>query len=250
MIDQGLMGRCSSDINIHNPSENNAIERYNSQGALCALCLAASSLFLPASACAVVISEILYDATGSDAGNVFVELYGAPGTSLSGWSLQAINGDNGALYETVSLSGLIPTDGVFVIADILSGGGTNIANADLITSVDFQNGPDSVQLFNGATLVDAIGYGDFTGLFFAGEGTPAPDPSPGSSLARTNPLLDSNDNLADFAVLTVPTPGIVPITAVPVPAALTLFGSGLALLLLRPGRRYPSLARTIIQSTV
>lgn len=216
------------------------MERYNSQGALCALCLAASSLFLPASACAIVISEILYDATGSDAGNVFVELYGTPGTNLSGWSLQAINGDNGAPYKTVSLSGSIPTDGVFVIADMLSGGGTNIANADLITSVDFQNGPDSVQLFDGATLIDAIGYGDFTALFFAGEGDPAPDPSPGSSLARSNPVFDTNDNQTDFIVLTTPTPGTVPITAVPLPPALWLLGSGIALLSLRHKRHTPS----------
>ncbi len=213
------------------------MERYVSHGGVCALCLSAVALSLPASASAVVISEILYDAAGSDAGNVFVELYGAAGTDLSSWSLQAINGGDGSLYKTVSLSGAIPLDGVFVIAEALSGGGTNVVNADLITSVDFQNGPDSVQLFNGATLVDAIGYGDFTGLFFAGEGTAVSDPVAGSSLARTNPLLDTNDNLADFAALTIPTPGTVPISAVPLPAALPLFGYGLTLLTLWSRRR-------------
>ena len=215
------------------------MERYVSQGAVCALCLFLSSLFAPATSNAVVISEILYDATGSDAGNVFVELFGAPGTSLSGWTLRGINGGDGSLYKTVNLSGAIPSDGVFVIADPVSGGGTNVSNADLIISVDFQNGPDSVQLFNGATLIDAIGYGDFTGLFFAGEGSPAPDPAAGSSLARSNPLFDTNNNQADFIVLTAPTPGTVPISAVPLPSALWLLGSGIALLSLRH-KRHPS----------
>lgn len=225
------------------------MERYVSHGAVCALCLSLSSLFVPTSANAMVISEILYDASGSDAGNVFVELYGAPGTDLSGWSLQAINGGDGASYKTVNLSGVIPLDGVFVIADALSGGGTNVVNSDLIISVDFQNGPDSVQLFNNATLVDAIGYGDFTGLFFAGEGNAAPDPAAGSSLVRSNPLLDSNNNQADFIVLTTPTPGTVPISAVPLPATLTLFLSGLALLGVRRTRYNLTLDHQLIQST-
>ena len=203
----------------------------SSKGAVCALCLSSFGLLsLSSNASAVVISEILYDAVSADAGKVFVELYGAPDTDLSGWSLQGINGDNGSIYKTVALSGIIPPDGVFVVADELSGGGTNVANADLVMSVDFQNGPDSVQLFNGGTLIDAIGYGDFTGLFFAGEGQAAPDPAPGSSLARLNPLLDTDDNSADFAVLTTPTPGIVPISSVPLPASLYLLGSGLLLL--------------------
>jgi hypothetical protein len=187
-------------------------------------------LSLPITANAVLISEILYDASGTDAGNVFVELYGAPGTDLSGWSLQGVNGGDGATYKTVVLNGLIPTDGVFVIGDLLTGGGTNIVNTDLIVSVDFQNGPDSVRLFNGVTLIDAIGYGDFTGQIFAGEGLAAPDPAAGSSLARISPLIDTGDNLSDFASLTTPTPGTVPITAVPLPASLYLLGSGLALL--------------------
>jgi uncharacterized protein len=203
----------------------------SSKGAVCALCLYSFGLLsLSSNASAVVISEIFYDAVSADAGKVFVELYGAPDTDLNGWSLQGINGDNGSVYKTVALSGIIPPDGVFVVADALSGGGTSVANADLVISVDFQNGPDSVQLFNGGTLIDAIGYGDFTGLFFAGEGQAAPDPAPGSSLARVNPLLDTDDNSADFAVLTTPTPGIVPISSVPLPASLYLLGSGLLLL--------------------
>jgi hypothetical protein len=212
------------------------MERLVSRTGLCALCLSAI-LSSPVTANAVVISEILYDASGTDVGNVFVELYGAPGTDMSGWSLQGINGGNGASYKTVALSGLIPVDGVFVVGDLLTGGGTNIANADLIVSVDFQNGPDSVRLLNGATLIDAIGYGNFTGQIFAGEGLAAPGPVAGSSLARVNPLFDTDNNFADFTVLTSPTPGTVPITAVPLPASLYLLGSGLTMLSMRRSLR-------------
>lgn len=209
------------------------MERSVPRTGLCALCLSAL-LSSPVTANAVVISEILYDASGTDAGNVFVELYGAPGTDLSGWSLQGVNGGDGGVYKTVALNGVIPFDGVFVIGDALSGGGTNIVDSDFIVSVDFQNGPDAVRLLNGATVIDALGYGDFTGQVFAGEGAAAPDPVAGSSLARVNPQVDTDNNLADFSVLTTPTPGTVPVVAtVPLPASLYLLGSGLAMLATR-----------------
>lgn len=205
------------------------MERYVARGALCAFCFSSVALSLPSSACAVVLSEVLYDATGSDAGKSFVELYGTPGTDLSGWSLRGVNGGDGAVYKTVTLNGTIPLDGVFVIGDLASGS-TLVPNADQVVSVDFQNGPDSIQLYNGSVLVDALGYGNFTGLYFAGEGQPTSIAPAGSSLVRLNPTIDTNDNLADFVVLAAPTPGQVSVSPVPLPASLYLLGSGLALL--------------------
>ena len=66
---------------------------------------------------AVQISEVLYDATGSDNGKVFVELWGAAGTSLDGYKLEGVNGGDGAVGPTLTLSGVIPGDGFFVVGD-------------------------------------------------------------------------------------------------------------------------------------
>jgi hypothetical protein len=175
-----------------------------------------------------VISEVLYDAAGTDNGSVFVELFGAPGAVLDGLLLEGVNGADGSVYSTIMLSGIIPADGVFVIGDDSGDGTTLVGSADLVMNVDFQNGPDSVVLRDTSGVLDALGYGDFTGGVFAGEGNAAPDVPGGTSLARVNPLLDSNDNLTDFASLEVPTPGSVPVSAVPLPPAVMLFLSGVA----------------------
>jgi hypothetical protein len=88
-------------------------------------------------------------------------------------------------------------------------------------------------------VLDAVGYGSFSvGDVFAGEGSPAPDPAAGGSIARFDPRIDSGDNGSDFVALATPTPGVVPgASPVPVPAALWLFGSGLLPMLLSGRRR-------------
>jgi hypothetical protein len=175
-----------------------------------------------------VISEVLYDATGADRGNVFVELHGSPGATLNGLVLEGVNGADGSVYKSAVLSGLIPADGVFVIGDDSGNGTSLVANVDLVLDVEFQNGPDSIVLRDANGVLDALGYGDFTSAFFAGEGNAAPDVASGWSLVRGNPLADSDDNAADFFGLDVPTPGLAPASPVPVPPALALFLSGCA----------------------
>jgi len=177
---------------------------------------------------APLISEVFYDAVGSDQAQVFVELYGVAGSVLDDYVLQGINGSNGAAGPILTLSGVIPGDGFFVIADA-DLGVSMVANADLLLDFDFQNGPDSVQLLDPfGVLLDAIGYGDFSGgEIFAGEGTPVPDPAAGESLARLFANVDTDDNLADFVTLATPTPGSGPI-ALPEPHGLVLLGACLA----------------------
>jgi hypothetical protein len=168
---------------------------------------------------AVQISELLYDAIGSDNGTVFFELYGAPGTPLDGYRVEGVNGADGVIGPIVTLAGQIPSDGFFVVADS-DAGATQVVNADQLVNFDFQNGPDSIVLRDAlGNLLDALGYGVFAATeVFAGEGNAAPDGAAGQSLARLFANRDTNDNLADFALLDVPTPGTGPIS-VPEPVA-------------------------------
>ena len=127
-----------------------------------------------------VINEVLYDGPGTDADDVFTELFGTPGLVLDGWSLTGTNGADGAVYRTINLSsGVIPADGIFLIAT----SSTVLTGIDLFANVDWQNGPDSIQLLdNAGTIVDALQYGD-AGGFNGGEGLPALDVDAGMSLS-------------------------------------------------------------------
>lgn len=188
-----------------------------------------------------ILSEVYYDAEGSDDGQSFVELWGEPGTPLDGLTVEGINGANGAPGPAIALSGVIGAGGLFVIADLRSDGTSDVPDADAYANFDFQNGPDSVVLRDGDAWLDAVGYGEFDpDEFFAGEGTPAPDAPAGSSLARVFADVDTDDNAFDFEVLATPTPGRAPLQSVPEPGALALLGSGLAglgaLSRRRPGR--------------
>jgi len=160
-----------------------------------------------------LLSEVLYDASGADGGLVFVEIFGAPGTSLDGFVVEGVNGFNGEVTVGVALSGAIPADGLLVLGSEASGGGSGVPGADLVADFDLQNGPDSVVLRDpDGGVADALGYGDFgSGEVFAGEGAPAPDAPAGSSLARRFADVDRGDNAADFVVLETPTPGSAPI---------------------------------------
>lgn len=192
-----------------------------------------------------ILQEVFYDADGSDAPDAFTEILGTPGMSLDGWSLVGINGGTGAPYRTIDLSGaIVPDDGLLVIATA-SAEPALAAARDVVRSVDWQNGPDAVQLIDPlAVVIDALQYGD-AGAFNAGFGAPAPDAPSGSSLSRDMLGTNTGDNLADFLV-GVPSPGIGPSlmmsppdptpdptpeptrTPVPEPTTMVLLGAGLA----------------------
>lgn len=203
------------------------LRRQSLSAAIVLVALAGASPALPD----LLISEVLYDAVGVDDGGVFLELAGPPGLALAGFRVVGVNGANGAPGPVVVLGGVLPSDGLLLVADLGSDGVSAFPAADWMANVDFQNGPDSILLFEGERLVDALGYGIFgPGDFFEGEGAPAPDVSPGRSLARVFADVDSDDNAADFEVLEIPTPGEANFLAVPEPDSAWLLVSGLAVL--------------------
>lgn len=189
--------------------------------------LVSGFLVAPAVAWAApILYEVLYDGQGADADDVFTEIYGMPGTSLDGWSLRGINGSTGATYRTVSLTGaVIPSDGLLVIGTS-SAAGTVLLARDFTARVDWQNGPDAVQLLDASgAVIDALQYGD-AGSYGAGEGAFAPDVLAGWSLTRDLLATDTDDNAYDFAPSSTPTPGIGPIGASPEPCTLFLVAAG------------------------
>jgi hypothetical protein len=203
----------------------------SSQGAALALVLLAAG---PAAALPV-LSEVFYDAVGTDDGQSFVELYGTPGASLDGLVIEGVNGTGGTVTHTLALTGTFGPDGLFVLADRTSAGTTSVPDADLLLEFDFQNGPDSVVLRSASGVLDALGYGAFlAGEVNAGEGAPAVDPPAGQSLARRFANVDTDDNASDF-LAGAPTPGSAPL-ALPEPTGAGLLGLGL-LGLARLGRR-------------
>lgn len=150
----------------------------------------------------VMINEVLYDPIGTDIG-CFVELMGPPGLSLDDYSLMGINGENAKSYNLINLSGYsIPPDGYFVVAQ-----DENVPNADLIDSkANFQNGPDSIELWDIDRKIDSVGYGDFSTAVFTGEGEPTLDVT-GYSIGRRPDGKDTNNNSIDFIGLAIPSPG-------------------------------------------
>jgi hypothetical protein len=205
--------------------------------ALAALPLLALAAPRPAAALPL-ISEVLYDAVGTDDGQSFVELHGAPGTVLDGWTLELVNGADGEVATTLALLGVIGPSSLYVVADRFSDGTTAVANADLLLNFDLQNGPDSLRLRSPQGVVDAVGFGEFgPAEFFAGEGAPALDVAAGSSLARHFADFDTDDNALDFGELLVPTPGSAFFVPEPGTGLLSAAGTlGLAALGRRGGR--------------
>lgn len=110
------------------------------------------------------INEILYDPSGTDA-NEAVEIAGTAGLSLAGWTLVLYNGNGGAPYATIALSGVIPNQD--------DGNGTLT-----FTTTGIQNGsPDGLALVDGGGNV--VQFLSYEGTFIANGG-------PANGLASTD----------------------------------------------------------------
>ncbi len=164
----------------------------------------------------LVINEIYYDGPGTDEGT-FTEIKGPGGFDLTGYTLVGVNGSNGEDYRTISLDGMvIPADGYVVIAQ-----DETVANYDYIDSgVDWQNGPDELELRLDPDVIDGICYG-YSELLNCEGGTNGPDVSSGSSISRCPDGVDTNNN-EDDTTETTPTPGETNACGIEPPVEMTL----------------------------
>jgi Lysyl oxidase len=159
----------------------------------------------------LLINEVYYDSPGTDAGS-FIEIAGPPNSSLTSYRLKLVNGAGGLEYDApgISLTGkTIGPSGYFLVvqdATVPIPAGTN---SMVSTKANLQNGPDSVQLVLGTTVVDALAYGTFSATeVAAGEGQPAANPGgTAQSLARLPNGKDTESNAVDFGFAATRTPG-------------------------------------------
>ncbi|OGQ91056.1 MAG: hypothetical protein A2289_05160 [Deltaproteobacteria bacterium RIFOXYA12_FULL_58_15] len=158
----------------------------------------------------VVINELLPNEPGSDAetSHSFVELRGVPGTDLKGLRMEHFNGNGGVRLFELPLSGVIPSDGYYVMGE------SGVPNLDQpMIEMDLQNGPDNLRLVDCLDrVVDAVGYGSFGATdVFIGEGMAAIVPAEGQTVGRCFAThftdSDSNDNGSDFQAYVAPAVG-------------------------------------------
>jgi len=203
------------------------------------LLILTSSISLNSNA-AIIINEIDYDQPGSDTAE-FIELFnsGDSTISLDNYSIDLINGNNSSVYRNIDLSGFnINASGYFVVCNDAS----LVANCNYsftTSSSWFQNGaPDAVALYGNAQLLDSVSYEGELSPFTEGDALTISDNNNDiNSLSRISDGFDSNNNALDFRLGCI-TPGsaniegtgncsIPQVSAVPVPAAVWLFGTGL-----------------------
>lgn len=157
-----------------------------------------------------VINEVQTAGAGG-AGDEFVELYNRSGCagSLDGYELKYASGTGttasrrwtGAGGDVLSSHAFAVIAGVgFTATSEPSGRFMGAAGVLAATA-------GSVGLYDpSGVLVDAVGYG-VTAASLLVERTPATAPGVGESIARAPDGRDTNDNNADFALATRPTPG-------------------------------------------
>ncbi len=162
----------------------------------------------------LVINEIDYDQPGSSDSSEFVEILnpGSSAVDLTGYRIEMVDGSGKEAYATYTGTGSLAAGKYLVIGDsAVLGAATLPSDTVKITlgSSGLQQGPDAVRIVRIADdkVMDAVQYeGTPTGL---GEGASAPtDPSTAAdkSIGRCPNGSDSNDNGADFRVMTA-TPG-------------------------------------------
>ena len=160
----------------------------------------------------LVINEIDYDQPGTDTAE-FIELYNGSPTaiSLTGLTLELVNGSNSSVYDTIALGGLGSIDagqylviGPPSIVANLPNGTLSIPFGSADNNVQ-NGGPDAMRLLDGSTVIDAVSYEGVVGG--SSEGGSAGTDTGDGSLQRQPNGADTDNNSADFTFAGTPTPG-------------------------------------------
>ena len=167
----------------------------------------------------VLINEFDTNTASSE----YIELFNTTAADIDlgdGYSLVFYNGNGDSDYQTTTLTGYLPANGFFVIAesgvtDI--GGYTPDQNA---TWGSFQNGTDAVALVNNGTQVDAIIYGSsadtgLEALLGLSAGTLISNGGSGSSSRVTDGQGGSSYANDDWHITATRTPGATNVAAPP-----------------------------------
>lgn len=162
---------------------------------------------LAASSSVVLISEVLVGKTGA-AEQEFVELYNqtSQDVNLTGFSLKkkTSSGSEGYLVSTAKFKDVVlPAHGFLLVA--------HPTYQDKPVDVVYPSASygmaanNTVILYNGAEVVDKVGYGTASDF----EGQAAANPDAGKSLARkvvAGVMQDTDNNAADFVLQDIPEP--------------------------------------------
>lgn len=141
-------------------------------------------------ASAVWINEFHYDNAGTDTGE-FIEVAGAAGADLTGWSIVFYDGVDQEVYNTsgtLSLSGVIPNEG-----------GSGYGAISFLKSAIQNGGPDGFALVNGGgVVVEFLSYeGAFTAVGGPADGLTSTDV--GVSETLSTPIGESLQLVGAFA---------------------------------------------------
>jgi Lamin Tail Domain/Collagen triple helix repeat (20 copies) len=148
--------------------------------------------------------------TAASLGDEFVEILnaGTATTDLGGYKLvyRSAAGTADVALATVPAGTTLAAGAMYLFGGS-SYGGTVTADQSFTFGLASSGGGLALRDSSGA-IVDSVGYGTATNVFV--EGSPAPAPpitaAPGSSTGRSPNGHDTNDNAADFAVSTTPSP--------------------------------------------
>ena len=174
----------------------------------------------------VLINEFDTNTSSSEYLELFNTTVADIDLAASGYSLVFYNGSDDSEYQTTALTGTIPANGFFVLAESAAsdlGGYTPDQNASWTS---FQNGVDAVALVSNGTQVDAIIYGSSadTGLetLLGLSGTLISNGSSGSSSRVTDGQGGASYANDDWHITASRTPGSTNEVAPPSYTAYTI----------------------------